>query len=109
MKIKTVVEYVPEKFDQLVNDALEAGYVLGLRNLLPPDGNSRTAHYAQLVKLDEPPEPETTNPFEALRQVRAFCDTHEKCGVCPLYEWCCRLRNGGDPSDWILPEEVGHE
>lgn len=119
MKIKTITrnfDWVDE-FDTLVNTALEEGWHLMKREVLPGVAgvtSSRRLLYAELVQMDpvEPetkPEAEPLGPVEALRVVRKFCDTVVKCGTCPLYDWCCRLRKGGDPTDWELPGEEGEQ
>lgn len=108
MKIKTVVHNYPNRFDDFVNQYLEKGYLLEERGVMPVGGDGEVYHYARLVLLDPPAEtePEEFDPIQALYAIRRFCDAQEKCGVCPIYSWCCQLSKGGDPTDWELPEEV---
>ena len=109
MKILTVVHDDPNEFDNQVNLATAAGYLLERREVVVPTGPGKLLHYAALVLPDPepeaPPEPQPLDPFEALRQLQEFCDTQEKCGTCRLYAWCCQLRKGGDPTDWEIPWE----
>ena len=111
MKIKTAVEYDPDKFDQFVNNRLEEGYILEHRGLLPPDSNGATAHYAQLVLHDHQAAPEEIDLAQCLRHVKEFCANvpSEDCraGLCPLRAWCDESTGGLDPADWILPEVEG--
>lgn len=110
MKIKTVVRILPTDFDERVNELLEEGYILEHRGLLPPDGSGLPAHYAQLVLLDPPAEPEAFDPFKALRQVQEFClsiPMHTCRENCPLFPWCEQLGEAVDPTDWELPEVGG--
>lgn len=110
MKIKTVVEYDPRNFDEQVNTTMAEGYQLEHRGLLPPDRYGNSAHYAQLVLPDPPAEPAPFDPGLALHQVQTFCHSvdHDDCGTdrCPLNEWCQRLRDCADPTDWDLSEVV---
>lgn len=107
MKIKTIVRGLPVDFDESVNEALENGYLLERREVLP-DAVAGFKHYAQLILPD--PVPEATDPRDLLRQVRAFCHSQpiEDCHAnkCPLAAWCDQIREGCDPSDWNLPDEV---
>ncbi len=108
MKIKTIVHDDPCRFDDQVNQALEEGYLMEERGVLPVGGDGAIYHCAKLVLLDPPAEPETPDPFQALRQVQEFCHSipTERCnaGGCPLRYWCAALEGGGDPTDWELPE-----
>ncbi len=113
MKIKTICESTQWKgdFDNQVNDALEGGWLLARRDIIPGGPNDSNKLYAELVLPDPPAEPtpeETTDPFQALHQVQEFCHSIpvEKCnaGSCPLRYWCAELESGGDPTDWVLPE-----
>ncbi len=110
MKIKTIVHNYPDHFDDLVNEALEEGYLLEHRGLMPPNRAGETLHYAQLVLPDPPAEPAPFDPGLALHQVQTFCHSIpvEKCnaGDCPLRYWCAALEGGGDPTDWDLSEVV---
>ena len=117
MKIKTIKNRLdnPESFDKDLNQALADGYQLIRRDVVPgfrlDDG--RFLHnmlYAELVLPDPPAEPVEIDPFEALRQVKAFCASippHTCQTGCPLYNWCEQLQHGGDPTDWHLPELEG--
>ena len=103
MKIKTVFNESAAAFDDEVNAALEKGYVLTNRLSNQPDG-----FIAELVLLDPPAEPEPIDPIRALWQVKEFCNNVPAGACCtdkcPLWAWCDQLRNGGDPTDWALPE-----
>jgi hypothetical protein len=109
MKIKTITRnfgWVAE-FDGLVNAAIDEGWHLVKREVIPGVAgvsDSRRLLYAELVQLDPEPEPEAQplDPIGALHAVQEFCDAQEKCGNCQLYAWCCQLRKGGDPTDWEL-------
>jgi hypothetical protein len=105
MKIKTIArnfDWVKE-FDDLVNDAIEDGWQLARRDVLPAHSQGRRMLYAELVKLEPEPEPETVDPLDLLRQVKEFCRGVDACINCPLADWCQQLRKGGDPTDWDLP------
>jgi hypothetical protein len=108
MKIKTIIHDYPVKFDEQVNQAIEEGYLLERRELVPLDATSKAYHYAQLVLPDPPAEPEPFDPGLALHQVQTFCHSVDQndCGTdrCPLNGWCQRLRDCADPTDWDLPE-----
>lgn len=116
MKIKTIIQKVTDeglkKFDQQVNDAIAEGWILGKRDVLPGvdlGGAYFVPHlYAELVMLDPEPEPEATDPLDLLNQVKAFCLSQavEDCHAnkFPLAAWCDQIREGCDPTDWILPE-----
>lgn len=113
MKIKTITSGNSRSFDEMVNEAMRAGYQLVRRDIIPGfrlDGGSYLHNmlYAELVLPDPPAEPEQIDPFQALRQVQEFCHSFpvEKCnaGDCPLRYWCAALEGGGDPTDWALPE-----
>lgn len=107
MKIKTIVKAGPDTFDESVNTALEAGYQLKHRGLLPPNERGVVAHYAQLVLPDPAPEhePVEIDGIQALHIVKAACLAHKgPCNDCPMTDWCEQLQSGGDPTDWELPE-----
>jgi hypothetical protein len=115
MKIKTIISRLnyPATFDAEVNEAQEEGWRLVKREVLlgtPGDADSTRLLYAELVQLDPEPEapaePETLDPIEALHVVKEFCHTVPKCVDCPLVEWCSQLQKGGDPTDWVIPEEA---
>lgn len=114
MKIKTITRNFDwsEEFDQEVNKALAEGWHLMKREVLPGVAGvsaSRRLLHAELVQMDpvepDPDEAAFCDPFDALRAVQEFCRSVEKCGVCPLYDWCCQLQKGGDPDDWKIPGE----
>ena len=111
MKIKTIVHNYPNQFDDLVNQYLEKGYLLEERGVMPVGGDGKIYHYARLVLLDPAPEPDPVDPFEALRQVKAFCGdfTPSECqaDLGPLAAWCNDSTGGLDPADWELPEVEG--
>ena len=110
MKIKTVWDANLFKFDEKVNEWLADGWILSKREVLPAPRLDDSIFYAELVMLDAPDPEEIPVPpadiFEALRVIRDTCEAEESCGCCPLYDWCCRLRKGHDPCDWVLPGEV---
>lgn len=118
MKIKTIWDDCTNNFDKRVNEAMEKGWILGKRELLP-DANdlANSVFYAELVLLEESdklpaepvPEPQPMHPFDAIRVLRDACEAVpvESCGEgCPLHDWCEGLRKGGDPTDWLIPGEV---
>lgn len=120
MKIKTICRNFDwvEEFDQLVNEAINDGWHLVKREVLPGVAgvsNSRRLLYAELVQLDPEPEPEAQplDPIDAVHAIKATCDAIplKDCqgGRCPLYVWCCQLEGGRDPSDWDLPEKEAPE
>lgn len=111
MKIKTIWTANLPDFDNRVNEALAEGYKLARREVFPhPHNLDDSVLYAELVQLDPEPEataePETLDPIEALHIVKEFCHTVRKCVDCPLVEWCSWLQKGGDPTDWVIPEEA---
>jgi len=105
VKIKTIVKFNPDSFDELVNEALSKGYQLEHRGLTT-NREGETFHYAQLVLPDPPAEQETFDPALALRQIKEICEAvTDSCDNCPIKDWCFGpLKNGDDPTDWILPE-----
>ena len=111
MKIKTIsrnFDHVSE-FDTEVNKALEEGWELVKRAVIQATTEKypRRLLYAELIQLDPEPGPEQIEPWEALRQVKEFCASvppHTCQTGCPLYNWCEQLGEGGDPTDWKLPE-----
>ena len=108
MKIKTIWDTRTDCFDERVNRYLGEGLTLTRREVIPDtDDLDKSVFYAELVQLDPElvPEPQPLDPFEALRVVRDFCGSIDKCMKCPLIDWCNGLRNGGDPSDWVIPEK----
>lgn len=119
MKIKTIARNFDwlEEFDQEVNKALDEGWHLMKREVLPGVAgvsSSRRLLYAELVQM-EPVDPDELDevafcdPFDALRAVQDLCRSVDKCGTCPLYDWCCQLRKGGDPDDWKIPGKEGEQ
>ena len=121
MKIKTIVRNFDwvEEFDQLVNAAIDEGWRLVKREVIPGvagvNTNSRRLLYAELVQLDPEPVPEAQpmDPIDAVYAIKATCDAIplKDCqgGRCPLYVWCCQLEGGRDPSDWDLPKKEAPE
>ena len=107
MKIKTIYDTNCFDFDKKVNKALEEGWRLTSRQLVPPTSNSHDYLYAELVMPDPILTP--TAPWEAIRAIRAFCDgvSFEDCqsNKCPLHAWCDQLEHSEDPTDWDIPEE----
>ena len=115
MKIKTIRWRLDqaEQFDGELNKALADGYQLVKRAIIPGfrlDGGGYLHNmlYAELVLPDPPAEPAPPDPFEALHIVKEFCRSvplHTCANACPLYDWCEQLREGGDPTDWRIPEK----
>lgn len=124
MKIKTITEELPfsNRFDDKVNKAMDDGWRLARRDVIPAGSNpdSHRLLYAELVQLDPAPEvpegdapgapePQPADPFDAVRAIKAAClaTSNDDCCTdrCPLYGWCVKLRNGGDPTDWEIPEK----
>lgn len=115
MKIKTISHRFDrvEEFDDQVNRALEEGWRLVKREVIPGAPNDYARVYAELVQLDPEPEvaePQPVDPCVAIRVLRDTCEAVPvaDCGSdrCPLYAWCEGLRKGGDPTDWVIPGEV---
>lgn len=106
MKVKTIVHGNPGEFDDQVNTMLEKGYLLEHRGLLGPTGIGEIKHYAQMTLPDPAPEsqPVEIDPWGALRLVKAACNAVTDCDDCPISGWCNQLLQGGDPTDWVLPE-----
>lgn len=106
MKIKTIVHDYPCRFDDLVNQALEEGYLMEERGVLPVGGDGAIYHYARLVRLDPEPGPGQIDPIQALHQIKEICEAvTDSCDNCPIKDWCFGpLKNGDDPTDWELPE-----
>lgn len=110
MKIKTVWTANTVNFDDQVNQALEDGYQLVKRELIPAPHLDDTVYYAELVLPDEPEEqepPVPLTPLDALQFIQNTCTaTSDKdCQfACPLRPWCNQLRDGGDPTDWDLSQ-----
>lgn len=112
MKIKTIRQRLDNaaEFDQQLNEALENGYQLAHRGLVPGfrlDGGGYLHNmlYAELVLPDPEPKQETLDTFQALHIVKEACLAHSgPCSECQLLDWCAQLSNGGDPTDWELPE-----
>ena len=104
MKIKTIEATNAADFDSQVNAALAEGYRLHRRFVI------RSGYLAELVMVDPPAQ---QDPFEALHVVKDYCQSvpGNDCGTerCALFYWCHQLRNGGDPTDWILPEVAPRE
>ncbi len=119
MKIKTIRKNLDaaELFDKEVNAALEEGWVLGKREVLPGLRLTNTTYhnrmlYAELVKLDEVPaelEPLPLDPLAAARTIQAYCSTvtGEDCqgDRCPMAAFCDQIKRGKRPDEWKLPEE----
>lgn len=106
MKIKTIIEGFnwPGDFDNKINEAMDEGWQLVRREVIPGSPNDSNKLYAELVLPDPPAEPETFDPIKALHQIVAACDAQDDCGHCPLYAWCCGLPHWEDPTDWVLPD-----
>lgn len=119
MKIKTIWDTRPDRFDERVNRYLEEGWLLGKREVIPDTQDlDKSVFYAELAMLDPAPEVDEPQPLdplkamdaiEALHTVREFCDTNQ-CEGCQLAEFCARHlpRNEG-PADWKLPGEEAPE
>lgn len=116
MKIKTITEELPfsNRFDDKVNEAMDDGWHLVRRDVIPagPNQNSHRLLYAELAQLDPAPgvpEPQPADPFDAVRAVQAAClnvpQTECNEGRCPLYGWCQKLPECSDPTDWTIPEK----
>lgn len=112
MEIKTITAPRSDGaswFDEKVNEALAAGFQLVRRDMLPGGSFGGTtyqpAYYAEMVKLDEPEEPETgddvTKATHALQALREFCIRQPICNGCPLENFCPKhLANNEGPADW---------
>lgn len=111
MKIKTVWTADTVGFDNQVNQALENGYLLVKRELVPARQIDDTVYYAELILPDEPeelePQEDQLSPLGALHVIQDTCfGTNDKDCLynCPLRPWCNQLRDGGDPTDWDLSQ-----
>lgn len=106
MQIKTIwkpLDYIG-MFDNTVNDALEDGWRLTKREILP-----QNLLYAELVKLDQPPEQPPMDPMQAVQILADTCKNADECSRagCPLHEWCDRwLPDAPAPSRWLESEEA---
>ena len=110
MKIKTVAHGFlgAEAFDREVNEALATGWQVVRREVIPGGPLDSNKLYAELVMPDPAPEPEAIDPFQAMRTIKDACLANAgPCGDCPMAYWCWKLKQGGDPSDWELPEVEG--
>ncbi len=122
MKIRTVIMNTDNtmKFDDCVNDLIADGWVLTRRDILPgmqynATNWARRAHYAELVQPDPLPEPDPVaacDPFDLLRQLRAFCDEVPKvtceCGECPLSFICADMAMGKAIDELNVPTEESY-
>lgn len=111
MKIKTICFRLDNanNFDQEVNAALEKGWQLVKRSVLPArqltdDTYLHAMLYAELVMLDPVPEPEPVqiDPIEIMQTIRAEC---KKCRDCDQCRWTdlCDPCFEGTPEYWTLP------
>lgn len=116
MKIKTITEELPfsNRFDDKVNEAMDDGWHLARRDVIPagPNQNSHRLLYAELVQLDPAPELQPADPFEALRNIQEFCKAMPVANCltpdCPLSAWCnIYTEDGTSPGDWVIPEKGG--
>lgn len=117
MKIKTIAHRFDrvEEFDDQVNRALEDGWRLVKREVVPGTGNEYTRVYAELVQLDpvpevpEVPEPQPMGLLDAVRAIKETClgVSVADCNGdrCPLAAWCNCLPESSDPSDWVIPKK----
>lgn len=109
MKIKTIYKQLvhAEEFDRLVNEAIEQGWSLIKREMLPggpltPDDYRPCMLYAELV-MDEPtPKQQEISLMDAMRIIRKKCDSYDHCADCVLVDICCTNL----PYKWELPEEA---
>lgn len=109
MKIKTIYKQLvhAEEFDRIVNEAIEQGWSLIKREMLPggpltPDDYRPCMLYAELVMGGPTSEPQKISPLEAMRIIRKKCDSYDHCADCSLGDIC-----GSEvPYKWNLPEKV---
>lgn len=116
MEIKTIThdfDHV-QQFDHEVNKALADGWELTARGTLPATPGQKNSHrllYAELTKLGPTTavDPGPRDPFDAVREIYEGCarvpQTECEAGRCPLYDWCKRLPESSDPTDWEVPEK----
>lgn len=106
MEIKTVWEANTPRFDKLVNDAIADGWQLAKREvMLRPTKFDDTRFYAELVKPDQPTEPEPMDLEDyiaALSVLEHVCKTAESCDEngCPLYPICSTQWTKDAPINW---------
>lgn len=118
MEIKTIGKKFNAEgvkvFDIEVNAAMAEGWTLTKRERIDGYNLGKNAYqepslYAELVKLDEPEEPEKLDPVELLRAVSEFCKgvPQDDCRAdnCPLAPWCGLIRDGKIPEEWPFPEK----
>ena len=116
MKIKTITEELPfsNRFDDKVNEAIDDGWRLVKREIIPagPNPDSHRLLYAELVELDpapEVPEPQPVDLFDAVRAIKAACLSVSVADCngdrCPLAGFCNCLSEASDPSEWVIPEK----
>lgn len=110
MNIKTIREQRADLFDANVNFALENGWRLARRDIVPCPANPyNTLFFAELVKLDPVEEPAPMSYTEALRVIRDTCRDAADCSKdgCPIWAWCDKyIPNDipASPNDWDIPE-----
>lgn len=109
MQIRTIwkpFENVAQ-FDMEINGALTGGWRLTKREVLP--GEAYTPHeygrrllYAELVKMDQPPEQPDMDPREAIQVLARACEAAPQCEPesCPLHGWCMGLGHDSVPKTW---------
>ena len=109
MQIKTIWQpfSFPEQFDMDVNKALDDGWRLTKREVLQCEADTmreekRRLLYAELVKMDPPPEQPTVDPMEAVQVLARACENAPQCepGICPLHDWCTSSLADVVPKDW---------
>lgn len=103
MKIKTIWDKLTwaDRFDKEVNAAIEEGWLLTKREMLPggpltPDDYRPCMLYAELVLPDPPAEPAAPDLFVCAEVIRQECARHTSCTSCPLQDVCECLH----PAEW---------
>lgn len=102
MIIKTIWTKDPDEFDKMVNEAMQEGYQLRLRDVRPL-GAAEPGLYAEMELPDEDPL-QRINPIEAAMRVKLECDKVDSCEKCILQEIC----DFNPPNKWppVHPEGV---
>lgn len=98
--IKTVWSVNASKYDAMVNEAIQEGYKLKVRDIRDLAG--QRGFYAELEKIDSAGVEEVV---KMLRSIKEICENQTSCKDCPLDkyigEYVCE---GKEPVGWVLPE-----
>lgn len=113
MEVKTITSARsegPAAFDKQINEALEEGFQLVKRGMLPAVAvagvHYHPQYYAEMVKLDGQKGGEFQNVLGALKIVQSFCNGHMCGDSCPLDSFCAKHFENDGPTDWEIPDGV---